>query len=236
MPIGTRKTSRKRLEGDAQDLIAYILTNSSDFYKVLGVRRQASDTVIRKAFRTQSLHVHPDRCELEGASEAQQVLERVRSCLLSPVSRQHYDATGQELGQRDTRLSSLSSYNTKQDFSLPLRLVVVLSVVLCVMIGVTWTLRLQRQEHECLSLDSPFGRQADKRVLALPGGTNVTFYVHGACQDWPAAQVESRVQQMYISRLEFQCHEERQRLNINQKRDLATIPVCREIFTIRAYI
>ncbi len=236
MPVGTRITSRQRLEREVGELIAHILKNSNDFYKVLKVRPQASDAAIRKAFRTLSMRVHPDRCNLDGAVDAQKMLERVRTCLSSPVSRAHYDATGLELGQRVPGLSPLSSYSTEQDFFLPPRLVVVLCVVLCVMIGMAWTLRLQKQEHECLSLDSPFGRQADKRVLALPSGTNITFYIHGACYDWPDNRVRSRVQQMYVNRLELQCHEERQRLNVNQKRDLATIPVCREIFDIRAYI
>lgn len=36
---------------------------SLDYYKILGVNREASSTQIRKAYRQKSLKYHPDKCK-----------------------------------------------------------------------------------------------------------------------------------------------------------------------------
>lgn len=54
---------------EAAALIARIRP-ATDFYKILGVSRDADDSAIKKAYRKAALRLHPDKCQLEGSKEA----------------------------------------------------------------------------------------------------------------------------------------------------------------------
>ena len=43
---------------------------TDDYYKVLGVPRDADAAAIKKAYRKAALQLHPDKCQLKGAKEA----------------------------------------------------------------------------------------------------------------------------------------------------------------------
>ncbi|MCS6896640.1 MAG: J domain-containing protein [Nitrospira sp.] len=63
-----------------------------DYYRILGVSREASEEDIKKAYRRLVLHHHPDRNP--GSREAEETIRRINAAyevLGSPEARRHYD-------------------------------------------------------------------------------------------------------------------------------------------------
>ncbi|KAH9314189.1 hypothetical protein KI387_022816 [Taxus chinensis] len=71
--------------------------NTKDYYEILGLERDCSQTEVRKAFRKLSLKVHPDKNKLPGAEEAFKVVSTAFNCLSDPELRKKYD--GQSLDE-----------------------------------------------------------------------------------------------------------------------------------------
>lgn len=66
------------------------MTQSKDYYGLLGVSPTASTEEIRRAYRRQIAKVHPDK---PGGDETlARELEEARTALLDPVARARYDA------------------------------------------------------------------------------------------------------------------------------------------------
>ncbi len=62
-----------------------------DFYQILGVNQQASDTEIKKAFRRLATVHHPDKSENENANAIFQEINEAYQVLGNPERRQLYD-------------------------------------------------------------------------------------------------------------------------------------------------
>ena len=82
-------------ESKAAELLSRI-QSTDDFYKILGVERDADDDTIKKAYRKAALRLHPDKCQLEGAKEAFQKVSTAFGCLSEADERAYYDRTGRE--------------------------------------------------------------------------------------------------------------------------------------------
>lgn len=70
---------------------------TTNLYEVLGVDKAASNAVIKKAYRKQSLKIHPDRAEESRKAEATQafqVLSKVHYILSDDEKRKAYDEHG----------------------------------------------------------------------------------------------------------------------------------------------
>ncbi|XP_036192956.1 dnaJ homolog subfamily C member 9 isoform X4 [Myotis myotis] len=70
---------------------------TADLYRVLGVRREASDGEVRRGYHKVSLQVHPDRVgedDKEGATRRFQILGKVYSVLSDQEQRAVYDEQG----------------------------------------------------------------------------------------------------------------------------------------------
>jgi molecular chaperone DnaJ len=66
-----------------------------DYYEILGVSRNATDTELKKAFRQLALKHHPDRNPGNKSSEDKfKELNEAYSCLSDPEKRAHYDRFG----------------------------------------------------------------------------------------------------------------------------------------------
>ena len=64
-----------------------------DFYDVLGVKKDASQDQIKKAYRGKAVNAHPDK---GGSQEDMAELSRAYSTLKDPITRIEYDRTGKE--------------------------------------------------------------------------------------------------------------------------------------------
>jgi DnaJ family protein A protein 2 len=67
----------------------------SDYYKALGVERDASTEAIRKAYRALARDKHPDK---GGSAEEFQVIQQAHEVLSDPERRRMYDMTGSDGG------------------------------------------------------------------------------------------------------------------------------------------
>jgi len=66
-----------------------------DYYELLGVSRDASDTELKKAFRQLAMKYHPDRNQGDKASEEKfKEINEAYSCLSDQSKRAHYDRYG----------------------------------------------------------------------------------------------------------------------------------------------
>ncbi len=77
------------------------MAESEDFYKILGVRRDASQTDIQKAYRDLANKYHPDRNpnDKQAAKKFQQV-QAAFEVLNDPEKREMYDRYGSSFGSR----------------------------------------------------------------------------------------------------------------------------------------
>jgi len=79
---------------------------SKDFYEILNVKKEATDTDLKKAYRKLALQFHPDKNKTPGAGEAFKAIGNAFAILSDPEKRKQYDLYGPE-----TSSSSNSSYN-----------------------------------------------------------------------------------------------------------------------------
>ncbi|KAG0221961.1 hypothetical protein B0O80DRAFT_459435 [Mortierella sp. GBAus27b] len=70
-----------------------------DFYKVLGVNKDASDAEIKKAYRKLALQMHPDKNGAPGADEAFKIVSKAFTVLSDPQKRAIFDQHGPEDGR-----------------------------------------------------------------------------------------------------------------------------------------
>lgn len=63
-----------------------------DLYKILNIKKNASDKTITKAFRKRVFETHPDR---EGDREEFELVHKAYKVLIDPLLRAEYDRTGQ---------------------------------------------------------------------------------------------------------------------------------------------
>ena len=82
-------------------LIAFLLIgalSAADYYKVLGVKKNASKKELKKAYRKLALKYHPDK-NLKNKAKATQKFEELSSAyevLSDPAKRRIYDEQGPE--------------------------------------------------------------------------------------------------------------------------------------------
>lgn len=84
-------------------LVLLSLTTSAgrDFYRILGVKRNANDQEIKRAYRKLALKYHPDRVSDDEKDEAQQKFQDVAAAyetLSDPEKRKIYDQVGETDG------------------------------------------------------------------------------------------------------------------------------------------
>mmetsp|Transcript_49586 Transcript_49586/g.105520 ORF Transcript_49586/g.105520 Transcript_49586/m.105520 type:complete len:265 (+) Transcript_49586:116-910(+) len=84
----------------ASDEIKRVNRSGDDYYKILGVEKDANDDAIKKAYRKLALRLHPDKCSESGAEEAFKRVGEAFGTLSDPQKRKTYDVGGVEGLQR----------------------------------------------------------------------------------------------------------------------------------------
>jgi curved DNA-binding protein CbpA len=69
------------------------MDHNSTLYQILGVRKSASSSRIRAAYRSKAKTAHPDIAG--GNAEAFASIKRAHDVLMNPETRAHYDKTGE---------------------------------------------------------------------------------------------------------------------------------------------
>ncbi|KAF9914150.1 hypothetical protein BX616_008858 [Lobosporangium transversale] len=75
-------------------MVKTIRSSGGDFYKVLGVKKDATDTEIKKAYRRLALQMHPDKNGAPGADEAFKIVSKAFTVLSDPQKRAIFDQHG----------------------------------------------------------------------------------------------------------------------------------------------
>jgi DnaJ-class molecular chaperone len=92
-------------------LLSTALGGGRDFYKVLGVRRNASERDIKRAYRKLALKYHPDKVAAGGSAEDEAEasarfteINNAYEVLSDPEKRKQYDLLGEDgMGQQQAR-------------------------------------------------------------------------------------------------------------------------------------
>lgn len=72
------------------------LKKCKDYYEVLGVTKEATDSEIKKAYKKLALQLHPDKNKAPGSVEAFKALGNAVATLTDPQKRKEYDLYGNQ--------------------------------------------------------------------------------------------------------------------------------------------
>ncbi|CAD7015444.1 unnamed protein product [Ceratitis capitata] len=90
---------------EQSDLVKRI-NKCKNFYQVLNVSRDATDSEIKRAYKRLALQLHPDKNQAPGAAEAFKLLANAVSVLTDERRRKEYDAAGANtLSMHDSGIS-----------------------------------------------------------------------------------------------------------------------------------
>ncbi|CAH1708292.1 dnaJ homolog subfamily B member 14-like [Aphis gossypii] len=77
------------------------VNNCKDFYDVLNIKKDATDTEIKKAYKKLALVLHPDKNHAPGAAEAFKTVGNAVATLTDAEKRKRYDMVGHENSTSD---------------------------------------------------------------------------------------------------------------------------------------
>jgi molecular chaperone DnaJ len=91
------------------------LTSKLDYYDALGVKKDASQKEIKRAFRKLAFKYHPDRSKLPNAEEKFKEASEAYAVLSDPKKRREYDAAGIDGINRQYRQEDIYNRQNFQD-------------------------------------------------------------------------------------------------------------------------
>ncbi|GBC01103.1 hypothetical protein RclHR1_04070005 [Rhizophagus clarus] len=77
-----------------------------DFYAILGISKDASDSEVKKSYRKLALQMHPDKNGAPGADEAFKMVSKAFQVLSDPQKRAAFDENGIDPDSRNTGMPS----------------------------------------------------------------------------------------------------------------------------------
>lgn len=98
-PIPDHKPVERDYTPEQAAAVKAIRSSGGDFYKILGVKKDATDIEIKKAYRKLALQMHPDKNGAPGADEAFKVVSKAFTVLSDPQKRTIFDQHGPEDGR-----------------------------------------------------------------------------------------------------------------------------------------
>lgn len=87
------------------------IKNCKNFYEVLGVTKDATDSAIKKAYKRLALQLHPDKNHAPGAVEAFKIVGNAVATLTDPQKRKEYDMLGPK-----ANINGLNGQNSFQQY------------------------------------------------------------------------------------------------------------------------
>lgn len=82
-----------------------------DFYEILGVTKETTDSEVKRAYKKLALQLHPDKNNAPGASEAFKLLGNAAGTLTDAEKRKQYDLYGHEAATNTAR-----QYHANHDY------------------------------------------------------------------------------------------------------------------------
>lgn len=83
-----------------------------DYYEILGVSKDATDSEIKKAYKKLALQMHPDKNKCPGASEAFKTLGNAVAVLTDVEKRKNYDLYGSNDERTTSRMNHSHTYES----------------------------------------------------------------------------------------------------------------------------
>lgn len=87
---GTVQYTKEQLEAVKR------IKDCKDYYQILGVSKDATDSEIKKAYKKLALHFHPDKNKTPGAAEAFKAIANAFTVLTDVEKRKQYDMFGSD--------------------------------------------------------------------------------------------------------------------------------------------
>ncbi|CAB3362611.1 Hypothetical predicted protein [Cloeon dipterum] len=87
-----------------------------DYYEVLGVTKEATDSDIKKAYKKLALQLHPDKNKVPGAAEAFKAVGNAVAVLTDAEKRKRYDQFGSDEDRLHHRHQGHYDYNYSRGF------------------------------------------------------------------------------------------------------------------------
>ena len=106
----------------------------SDYYKILGVEKSASDSEIKKAYRKLAMKYHPDHTKGDkNAEEKFKKISEAYAVLSDKEKRQHYDTYGSsDFHQRFTQEDIFRNFDFGEDARGANELIFLCSLLRCI--------------------------------------------------------------------------------------------------------
>ncbi|CAG7668728.1 unnamed protein product [Allacma fusca] len=110
-PSGESKSSGPEFTQEQNDSVKKV-RSSKDYYEILGVSKEATDSDLKKAYRKLALQFHPDKNKTPGAGEAFKAIGNAFAILSDAEKRKQYDLYGSEAAtsSHHHRQSSANQY------------------------------------------------------------------------------------------------------------------------------
>ena len=99
-------------ESDNKDKECKTIINKTDYYDILGVNKEASEEVIRKAYKKLAIKFHPDKNNSKFSSDAFKKVSHSFTVLSNKDKRQKYDMFGTE---EDAEISRGGGFYANED-------------------------------------------------------------------------------------------------------------------------
>lgn len=96
------ESSEPEYNNDQLEIVKKI-KKCKDYYEVLGVKKEATDSEIKKAYKKLALQLHPDKNKAPGAAEAFKAVGNAVAILTDAEKRKQYDLYGSQEPQTYTR-------------------------------------------------------------------------------------------------------------------------------------
>ncbi|XP_075989579.1 dnaJ homolog subfamily B member 14 isoform X2 [Anticarsia gemmatalis] len=91
----THQVPQREYTPEQQEAVRRV-NKCKDYYEILGVTKEATDSDIKKAYKKLALQLHPDKNHAPGAAEAFKAIGNAAAILTDAEKRKQYDIRGEE--------------------------------------------------------------------------------------------------------------------------------------------